>query len=81
MYYNIELINNINIDFFPSLLCSFGSLMIVMVTFGGQQNSKFVTNPDFENLKHLQNPDHLPLNEASILQDPLDVPRNSLLGQ
>ena len=22
-------------------------------------------NPDFENLKHLQNPGHLPLNEAS----------------
>ena len=25
-----------------------------------------VANPDFENLKHLQNPGHLPLTEASI---------------
>ena len=25
-----------------------------------------VANPDFENLKHLQNPGHLPLTEASM---------------
>ena len=28
-----------------------------------------VANPDFENLKHLQNPGHLPLTVASILND------------
>ena len=28
---------------------------------------KNVANPDFENIKHLQNPGHLPLTAASII--------------
>ena len=35
----------------------------MLVTFGGQKN---VANPDFENLKHLQNPGHLSLTEPSM---------------
>ena len=32
-----------------------------------------VANPDFENLKHLQNPGHLPLTTAIISGDRLNI--------
>ena len=42
-----------------------------------------VANPDFENLKHLQNPGHLPLTEASTREEKNipQTPRPFLAGE
>ena len=39
-----------------------------------------VANPDFENLKHLQNPGHLPMAESSRCTDS-HVPKNNHVTQ
>ena len=57
MYYTIEVINNLNIDF---------SITIIIRWFLAESAGHFwwtaefknVANPDFDNLKHLQNPGH-----------------------
>ena len=49
------------------------------------QPSEFenVANPDFENLKHFQNPGHLPLTEASTREEKNipQTPRPFLAGE
>ena len=68
MYKRVEVSSNVKIDFIVFAI----TIMICcsLAESAGQfwQPSEFenVENPDFENLKHLQNPGHLPLNEASI---------------
>ena len=57
MYYKIEVINNINIYF---------SIIVMLCWLRAESAGQFwwteefenVANPDFENLKQLQNPEH-----------------------
>ena len=50
----------------PSSSCYVGRLLIGLVTFGIPEKFENVANPDFENLKHLQNPGHLSMTAPSI---------------
>ena len=57
MYYKIEVINNLNIDF-----CHQHYALFLLAESAGHfwWTAEFENgvNPDFENLKHLQNPEH-----------------------
>ena len=57
MYYKIEVINNLNIDFAITIMpCQL--LAESAGHFWWTAEFEDVANPYFENLKHLQNPEH-----------------------
>ena len=57
MYYKIEFINNINIYFAITIMLHW-LLAESAGHFWWTEEFENVANPDFENLKHLQNPEH-----------------------
>ena len=57
MYYNIEVINNLNMDFAINVMLR-QSLAESAGHFWWPSEFENVANPYFENAKHLQNPGH-----------------------
>ena len=69
MYKRVEVISYVKIDFIFAAITTMIRRSLAESAGHFWQPAEFenVANPDFENIKHLQNPVHLPLNEPSML--------------
>ena len=68
MYTRVEVRSNVKIDFIFVAITIMPRWLLAEIAGHSWHPAEFqnVANPDFENIKHLQNPGHLPLTAPSM---------------